>query len=73
MKFRQTLKDFSSKTLAIILKELQKGSILERQAYHEMGHLPHLVCCNVNCQLLTDPVYQPWMQNLQQTDLVQTH
>ena len=32
MKFRQTLRGFSSKTLVIRLKELQKGGILERQA-----------------------------------------
>jgi DNA-binding HxlR family transcriptional regulator len=36
MKFRQTLKGFSSKTLDIRLKELEKGGILERQAYHEI-------------------------------------
>ncbi|MGB8935188.1 MAG: winged helix-turn-helix transcriptional regulator [Candidatus Nitrosopolaris sp.] len=36
MKFRQTLQGFSSKTLAIRLKELQKGGILERQAYNEI-------------------------------------
>jgi DNA-binding HxlR family transcriptional regulator len=36
MKFRQTLKGFSSKTLAIRLKELEKGGILERQAYNEI-------------------------------------
>jgi DNA-binding HxlR family transcriptional regulator len=36
MKFRQTLRGFSSKTLAIRLKELQKGDILERQAYNEI-------------------------------------
>jgi DNA-binding HxlR family transcriptional regulator len=36
MKFRQTLKGFSSKTLAIRLKELERGGILERQAYHEI-------------------------------------
>jgi len=35
MKFRQTLKGFSSKTLAKRLKELEGGGILERQAYHE--------------------------------------
>ena len=29
-------KGFSSKTLAIRLKELQRGGILERQAYHEI-------------------------------------
>jgi DNA-binding HxlR family transcriptional regulator len=33
LKFRQTLKGFSSKTLAIRLKELQKGGILERNEY----------------------------------------
>ena len=36
MKFKQTLQGFSSKTLAIRLKELQKGEILERQAYNEI-------------------------------------
>ena len=35
MKFRQTLRGISSKTLAIRLKELQKG-VLERQAYNEI-------------------------------------
>ncbi|MGB6530289.1 MAG: winged helix-turn-helix transcriptional regulator [Candidatus Nitrosopolaris sp.] len=32
MKFKQTLRGFSSKTLAIRLKELEKGGILERHA-----------------------------------------
>ena len=36
MKFRQTLKGFSSKTLAIRLKELEKGGILERRAFNEI-------------------------------------
>jgi DNA-binding HxlR family transcriptional regulator len=36
MKFRQALRGISSKTLAIRLKELQKGGILERQAYNEI-------------------------------------
>jgi DNA-binding HxlR family transcriptional regulator len=36
MKFRQTLKGFSSKTLATRLKELQKAGILERQAFNEI-------------------------------------
>lgn len=36
LKFRQTLKGFSSKTLAIRLKELQKAGILERQAFNEI-------------------------------------
>jgi DNA-binding HxlR family transcriptional regulator len=34
--FRQLLKGFSSKTLALRLKELEKGGILERHAYNEM-------------------------------------
>jgi DNA-binding HxlR family transcriptional regulator len=38
MKFRQTLRGITSKTLAIRLKELQKGGILERQAYDEIPH-----------------------------------
>jgi DNA-binding HxlR family transcriptional regulator len=36
LKFRQTLKGFSSKTLAIRLRELQKAGILERQAFNEI-------------------------------------
>jgi hypothetical protein len=36
LKFRQTMKGFSSKTLAIRLKELQKAGILERQAFNEI-------------------------------------
>ena len=36
MKFRNTLKGFSSKTLAIRLKEIEKSGVLERQAYNEM-------------------------------------
>jgi DNA-binding HxlR family transcriptional regulator len=35
IKFRNTLKGFSSKTLAARLKELQRGGILERQSYNE--------------------------------------
>ena len=34
--FRQLVKGFSSKTLARRLKELEKGGILERQAYNEI-------------------------------------
>jgi DNA-binding HxlR family transcriptional regulator len=36
MKFRETTRGISSKTLAIRLKELEKGGILERHAYHEI-------------------------------------
>jgi len=36
IKFRNKLKGFSSKTLAIRLKELEKGGILERRAYNEI-------------------------------------
>jgi DNA-binding HxlR family transcriptional regulator len=35
LKFRQTLKGFSSKTLAIRLRELQYAGILERQEFNE--------------------------------------
>jgi DNA-binding HxlR family transcriptional regulator len=35
-RFRTLLKGFSSKTLARRLKELEKGGILERQAYNEI-------------------------------------
>jgi DNA-binding HxlR family transcriptional regulator len=35
-KFRELLKGVSSKTLAMRLKELEKGGILERHAYNEI-------------------------------------
>lgn len=35
-KFRETMKGFSSKTLAYRLKELEKTGILERQSYNEI-------------------------------------
>ena len=35
-KFRETLKGFSSKTLAYRLRELEKGGILERRSYNEI-------------------------------------
>jgi len=35
IKFRKTLKGFSSRTLAARLKELQRSGILERQSYNE--------------------------------------
>jgi DNA-binding HxlR family transcriptional regulator len=34
--FRQTLKGFSTRTLSIRLKELEKGGILERHRYNEI-------------------------------------
>jgi DNA-binding HxlR family transcriptional regulator len=34
--FRQALKGFSTRTLAIRLKELEKGGILERKRYNEI-------------------------------------
>jgi DNA-binding HxlR family transcriptional regulator len=36
LKFRNTLKGFSSRTLATRLKELEKSGILERYAYNEI-------------------------------------
>ena len=36
IKFRNTLKGFSSKTLAARLKELEVSSILERKSYNEI-------------------------------------
>ena len=36
IKFRNTLKGFSSKTLAIRLKELEKSGVLERRSYNEI-------------------------------------
>jgi DNA-binding HxlR family transcriptional regulator len=36
IKFRNSMKGFSSKTLAIRLKELEKYGILERKAYNEI-------------------------------------
>ena len=36
LKFRKSMKGFSSKTLAIRLKELEKNGILSRKAYNEI-------------------------------------
>ena len=36
LKFKKTMKGFSSKTLAIRLKELERNGILDRQAFNEM-------------------------------------
>ena len=36
IKFRRSMKGFSSKTLAIRLKQLKKNGILERKAYNEI-------------------------------------
>lgn len=36
MTFRNSMKGFSSKTLAIRLKELEKGGILNRKSYNEI-------------------------------------
>ena len=36
LKFKKTMKGFSSKTLAIRLKELEKNGILHRQAFNEI-------------------------------------
>jgi len=36
IKFRRSMKGFSSKTLAIRLKQLEKNGILERKAYNEI-------------------------------------
>ena len=36
LKFRNSMKGFSSKTLAIRLKELEKNGILHRQAFNEI-------------------------------------
>jgi DNA-binding HxlR family transcriptional regulator len=36
IKFRRAMKGFSSKTLAVRLKELQKNKILERRAFNEI-------------------------------------
>jgi len=36
IKFRKSMKGFSSKTLAVRLKQLEKNGILERKAYNEI-------------------------------------
>jgi DNA-binding HxlR family transcriptional regulator len=36
IKFRRTMKGFSSKTLTMRLKQLEKNGILERKAYNEI-------------------------------------
>ena len=62
MKFRQTLKGFSSKTLAIRLKELEKGGSLERQAYNE---IPPRVEYKLAGQELVESIVDllQWMRN----------
>jgi DNA-binding HxlR family transcriptional regulator len=60
LKFKKTMKGFSSKTLAIRLKELERNGILNRRAYKEIPprveyqltskgqelQRPSLICCN---------------------------
>lgn len=40
LKFKKTMKGFSSKTLAIRLKDLERNGVLSRQAYSEIP--PHV-------------------------------
>ncbi|MGA7900439.1 MAG: helix-turn-helix domain-containing protein [Nitrososphaeraceae archaeon] len=62
-KFRNTLKGFSSKTLAKRLKELDKSGILERQAYNEIPPRVEYRLTNKGQQLVESVIYLlNWMR-----------
>jgi DNA-binding HxlR family transcriptional regulator len=63
LKFRNTMKGFSSKTLAKRLKELDKSGILERQAYNEIPPRVEYKLTNKGQELLESIVYLlQWMR-----------
>jgi DNA-binding HxlR family transcriptional regulator len=63
IKFRNTLKGFSSKTLAKRLKELEKSGILERQAYNEIPPRVEYRLTNKGQELVESMVYLfQWMR-----------
>lgn len=69
IKFRRSMKGFSSKTLAIRLKQLERNRILERKAYNE---IPPRVeySLTVKGQELVESVISllQWMRKWSQTD-----
>ena len=63
IKFRNTMKGFSSKTLAKRLKELDKSGILERQAYNEIPPRVEYRLTNKGQELVESMIYLfQWMR-----------
>ena len=63
IKFRNTMKGFSSKTLAIRLKELEKSEILERHAYKEIPPRVEYKLTNKGQELVEAIIYLlHWMK-----------
>ena len=68
LKFRNTLKGFSSKTLAIRLKELEKAGILKRQSYHEIPPRVEYNLTNKGQELVESVIsLLQWMQKWSNT------
>ena len=63
LKFRNTMKGFSSKTLAKRLKELDESGILERQAYDEIPPRVEYRLTNKGQELVESVIYLlNWMK-----------
>ena len=63
LKFRNTMKGFSSKTLAKRLKELDESGILERQAYNEIPPRVEYRLTNKGQELVESIIYLlNWMK-----------
>ena len=63
LKFRNTLKGFSSKTLAKRLKELDESGILQRQAYNEIPPRVEYRLTNKGQELVESVIYLlNWMK-----------
>jgi DNA-binding HxlR family transcriptional regulator len=70
LKFRNTLKGFSSKTLAIRLKELEKAGILKRQSYHEIPPRVEYNLTNKGQELVESVIsLLQWMQKWSNTTI----
>jgi DNA-binding HxlR family transcriptional regulator len=68
IKFRNTLKGFSSKTLAIRLKELENNGILERRAYNEIPPRVEYNLTNKGQELVESVIsLLQWMQKWSNT------
>jgi DNA-binding HxlR family transcriptional regulator len=64
IKFRNTMKGFSSKTLAKRLKELDESGILERQAYNEIPPRVEYRLTNKGQELVESAIpLLNWMKN----------
>ena len=70
LKFRNTLKGFSSKTLAIRLKELEKAGILKRQSYNEIPPRVEYNLTNKGQELVESVIsLLQWMQKWSNTTI----